>query len=266
MTADMILLAHDEERGIATITLNDPDRNNPFSRQLVAELQDALNEAEALEPRCLVVEGAGPAFSAGGDIELMKETIEGDITPHERVRGIEQQDPALRDLKQFPAPTVAKVDGAAAGAGANLAIACDLVLASERASIGFAFRNVGLNVDGGTSGLLPHIVGEKLAKELTFTGEQISAARANDIGLFNRTYPTSEFDERADAFINEHLASGPTVALNYTKKLIDGGFKKSFEQAQEDEAVYQAACVDTHDHEEGVRGFLEKREPRFEGQ
>lgn len=93
-----------------------------------------------------MVEGAGPAFSAGGDIELIRDQIEGDETPHDRVRAIEQQDPALRALKTFPAPTVAKVDGPAAGAGANLAIVCDIILASERASIGFAFRNVGLSV------------------------------------------------------------------------------------------------------------------------
>jgi 2-(1,2-epoxy-1,2-dihydrophenyl)acetyl-CoA isomerase len=266
MSEDLVLSEHDTDSGIVTITLNDPERNNPFSRGLVEQLQEELDRAFEIEPRCLVLEGAGPAFSAGGDVDLMKETIEGEQTPHERVRGIRSQDPAMRDLKNFPAPTVAKVDGAAAGAGANLAIACDLVLASERASIGFAFRNVGLNVDGGTSGLLPHIVGEKVAKELTFTGEQIDAQRAKDLNLFNRVYSAEKFDDRADAFIEEHLASGPTVALQYTKKLIDGGFEKSFEQAQEDEAIYQAACVDTHDHREGVRGFLEKRDVEFEGE
>jgi enoyl-CoA hydratase/carnithine racemase len=265
MSENLVQYDHDSSTDIVTITLNDPDRNNPFSQELVAQLQDALDEADRVDPRTLVLQGAGPAFSAGGDIELMKRTIEGEETPHDRVRGIERQDPALSQLKHFPAPTVAKVDGPAAGAGANLAIACDIVLASERSSIGFAFRNVGLNVDGGTSGLLPHIVGEKVAKELTFTGEQIDAERAKDLGLFNHVYPNDEFGERADEFVEEKLANGPTVAINYTKKLINGGFKKSFEQAQEDEAVYQAACVDTHDHEEGVRAFLEKREAEFEG-
>lgn len=266
MTDERVLFEHDADSGIATLTLNDPERYNPFSEELVADLKTALAAAEDREPRCLVVQGAGPAFSAGGDIDLMREQLSGDATPHDRVRAIERQDPALRTLKTFPAPTVARVDGPAAGAGANLAIACDLILASERASIGFAFRNVGLNVDGGTSGLLPHIVGEKVAKELVFTGEQIDAERARDLGLFNRVYPDEEFDARARAFVEEKIAAGPTVALNYSKKLVDDGFRKSFEQAQEDEAVYQAACVGTHDHEEGVRAFLDDREPSFEGE
>lgn len=265
MSTQLVHSSHDADTDVATVTLDDPDRYNPFSEELVADLQEVLDDLDQREPSCLVLEGNGPAFSAGGDIELMKRTIEGEQTPHERVRGIERQDPALLQLKKFPAPTVAKVDGPAAGAGANLAIACDIVLASESASVGFAFRNVGLNVDGGTSGLLPHIVGEKIAKELTFTGEQIDAERAHDLGLFNHVYPDDEFDERADEWVEEKLASGPTVALNYTKKLIDGGFKKSFEQAQEDEAVYQAACVPTDDHEEGVRAFLDGREPEFTG-
>jgi len=251
MTGKLVLLDYDSGSGIATVTLNDPERYNPFSEGLVEELKATLEAAEDRGPRCLVVQGAGPAFSAGGDIELMREQIEGNETPHDRVRAIERQDPALRDLKTFPAPTVAKIDGPAAGAGANLAIACDVILASESASIGFAFRNVGLNVDGGTSGLLPQIVGEKIAKELTFTGEQISAERAREYGLFNHVYPDDEFEDRTRTFVEENLASGPTVALTYTKKLIDDGFGKSFERAQEDEAVYRAARVDTH--EEGVR-------------
>lgn len=117
----------------------------------------------------------------------------------------------MAQLVTYPLPTVAKIDGPAVGAGANLALACDLQLASDRANIGFVFRNVGLSVDAGTSYLLPRLVGENVAKELVFTGEMLDAERAESLGLFNHVYAVEEFDEHADALI-ERITEGPTVA------------------------------------------------------
>ncbi|MFC6723766.1 enoyl-CoA hydratase/isomerase family protein [Halobium palmae] len=255
----------DVDDGVARLTLNDPDRYNPWSDEIVDELLPALRAAERAEPRVLVVSGNGPAFSAGGDVDRMREQIDDDIAPDERVRLIERENPIIETVAKFPAPTVAKIDGPAAGVGANLAIACDILLAREDAFIMFAFTNVGINVDGGTSALLPRIVGNNVAKELVYTAEKVPAERAKDLGICNHVYGEAEFEERVEEKVQE-LASRPTLACRYSKKLIDESHTKSLEQALEDEAVYQAALVSSHDHEEGVTAFLEDREPSFRGE
>lgn len=263
MSDDPVLL--DIEDGIATITLNQPDRRNALSGEIIAGIDDALDDIEDSSARCLVVRGAGGAFSAGGDIDRMLDRIESDVPADERVRELERTTSAtLARVVTFPLPTVAKIDGPAVGAGGNLAIACDLQLASDRAVFGFVFRNVGLSIDAGTSYLLPRVVGENVAKELAFTGEIVDADRALDLGLVNHVYPQDEFDDRADELI-ERIATGPTVALRHTKRLIGEGLDKTVEQAMTDEAVAQGIVFETADHEEGVRAFLEDRDPEFEG-
>lgn len=251
--------------GVATITLAQPDRRNALSGAISDGIRNALAEIKGSDARCVVVEGEGDAFSAGGDIESMREGIEEEIPADERVRELERTtSETLARLITFPLPTVAKVDGPAVGAGANLAIACDLQLASERASMGFVFRNVGLSVDAGTSYLLPRIVGENVAKELVFTGEIVDAERALDLGLFNHVYSADEFDRRADAVI-DRIASGPTVALRHAKRLLGEGLDNSVGEAMTAEATAQGIVFGTHDHEEGVNAFLEGRDPEFEG-
>ncbi|MFC6723583.1 enoyl-CoA hydratase/isomerase family protein, partial [Halobium palmae] len=153
MTDEYALL--DIEDDIATITLNDPERLNPWSEPMREGVMNAVEEARENQPRCLVIEGAGDAFSAGGDVDQMRRMIDSAVA-HERATEIEEEIlPAIRAIVRFPGPVIAKIDGAAAGLGANLAIACDILLASERSFIMFAFTNVGVSVDGGTSGLLP---------------------------------------------------------------------------------------------------------------
>lgn len=253
------------EDGVATITLNRPERRNALSTELSNGVRDALADVADSDARCVVVEGAGGAFSAGGDIEAMRERLGSETPIDERVRELERTtSETIARLATFPLPTIAKVDGAAFGAGANLAIACDVQLASADATIGFGFRQVGLCVDAGTSYLLPRIVGENVAKELVFTGELVPADRALDIGLVNHVYPTEEFEARADEFV-ERVATGPTVALRHAKRLLGEGFDKSIERAMSDEATAQGVVFATDDHEEGVRAFLEDREPEFEG-
>ncbi len=164
----------------------------------------------------------------------------------------------------FPVPTVAKIDGAAVGAGAGLALACDLQLASERAKLGFVFRHVGLSCDAGTSYLLPRLVGENVAKELVLTGEILDADRALELGLLNRVYPADAFGARVDELVAT-IAAGPTVALRHAMRLIDAAAGKPFDAALRDEAAAQGVALGTADHEEGVAAFLEGREPAFEG-
>ncbi|MDX1746534.1 MAG: enoyl-CoA hydratase-related protein, partial [Halobacteriales archaeon] len=228
-------------------------------------LEAAMEATLDSDARCLVIEGAGGAFSAGGDIDKMERRIEENVHADDRVRELERTTNALiTRVVNFPLPTVSKIDGPAVGAGANLAIATDVQVASDRSVFGFVFRGVGLSVDAGTSYLLPRIVGENVAKELVLTGEIIDADRAADLGLVNHVYPEAEFDDRADELVST-IATGPTVALRHAKRLVGEGLNKSLEQALIDEARAQGIVFETDDHEEGVRAFLEKRDPEFQG-
>lgn len=258
----------DRKDGIATITLNEPDRMNALSEDLQRALLDHLKELNDPEdtPRCLVIEGSGDVFSAGGDLEAIKRIQEFDQSPDVPVRYVEELSHRfIMELVRFPVPTIAKVDGMAVGAGANVAIACDLQLASDEASIGFLFRKVGLSIDSATSYLLPRLVGLNVAKELVYTGEVIDADRALDLGLFNHVYDSDEYDEQADAMI-EKIASGPTVALRHSKRLLETGTRKSLEEALRDESANQGMIFETDDHQEGVEAFFDGRDPDFYGE
>ena len=251
--------------GVATLTLNRPEMRNPLTSDISTGIIETLAELEGGDARCLVLRGAGGAFSAGGDINAMSERLAGDVPLEEAVRRINQETSrAVKRVAEFSLPTIAKIDGPAFGAGANLAVACDVQLASESSRISFGFRQVGLAVDSGTSYFLPRIVGENTAKELVFTGELVDSARAESLGLFNHVYPDAAFDERADEFIEE-IATGPTVALRTSKRLIRQGIESSLDQAMENEAAAQAAVFETADHREGAESFMAKEPPEFEG-
>ncbi|WP_254763523.1 enoyl-CoA hydratase/isomerase family protein [Natrinema marinum] len=254
-----------EDDGPATITLNQPDRRNAFSAEIHDGFVAAFEEIEGSDARCVVIEGAGGAFSAGGDVNRMVDALEEDIPADERARSLEQRTKEMMTaLVDCPIPTIAVIDGPAVGAGANLAIGCDVQLASDRSVFGFVFRQVGLSVDAGTSYLLPRIVGENVAKELVLTGDIFGADRAKDLGLVNHVYDADEFDERADEFVDK-VVSGPPIALRHANRLVGEGLEKSLEQALTDEAVAQGIVFETGDHEEGVSAFLEDRDPEFEG-
>ncbi|WP_255152265.1 enoyl-CoA hydratase/isomerase family protein [Halorarius halobius] len=255
----------DINNGVATITLNQPDLRNALTEDIALGLLEALEEVEGSTARCVVIEGADGAFSAGGDINAMVEGLEGEIPLEERVQHIvETTGKAIARVYKFSLPTIAKIEGPAFGAGANLAIACDIQLASESSQISFGFRQVGLAVDAGTSYLLPRIVGENTAQELVLTGELLTASRAEQLGLFNHVYPEEQFDEQVEEFVDE-IATGPTVALRASTRLIRQGLDQSVEDALHDEAAAQAAVFETQDHEEGVSAFKDRRNPNFEG-
>ena len=255
------------EDGVARLVLAEPETRNAFTDAVAADLAAHLATLEErTDVRCLVVEGEGPAFSAGGDVEHMRDRLESDTPVDETVRALARRTrDTIARLHALPVPTVAAVDGPAVGAGANLALACDLQVASDRASIGFVFRQVGLTVDMGTSYLLPRVVGINVAKELVYTGEVVEAERAAALGLFNHVYPADEF-ESALAETVDRIAAGPTVALGHAKRLLEEGLGKSFAAAQRDEATAQGIVYGTDDHAEGVTAFLEDRPPAFEGQ
>mgnify|MGYP000246937064 CR=1 FL=1 len=262
--SDAVLL--DVEDGVATLTMNQPDRMNPVTGPISEGIENHLDTVEERDDvRCVVVEGAGGAFSAGGDIQGMKDRLEGDESLDEAVDQLERGlSETMVKLVTCTCPTVAKVDGPAVGAGANLAIGCDVVLASDSASIGFVFNQVGLSVDGGTSYLLPRVVGVNKAKELVFTGEILGAAEADNLGLFNHVYADEEFEDQAGAMV-DRIASGPTVAYRQLKQAIRQSWSNDYDAQLDLEAKLQGACGQTRDFKEGVVAFLEKRPARYEG-
>ncbi|MFW5918997.1 MAG: enoyl-CoA hydratase/isomerase family protein [Halanaeroarchaeum sp.] len=256
----------DIEDEVATLTLSRPERRNALTHDVASAIGDAIETISESDARCVVVTGEGAAFSAGGDIQSMHERVTSEDTALHAVTEdiVEVTGAAVADVANCRLPTIAAVDGPAFGAGANLAIACDVVLASSDAQISFGFRQVGLAVDAGTSYLLPRIVGENVAKELIYTGELVDAERADALGLFNHVYDAENFDDRVEEFV-EPIAAGPTVALAASKRLVRKGLDGSLETAIENEGDAQAAVMETDDHREGVAAFLERREPEFEG-
>jgi enoyl-CoA hydratase/carnithine racemase len=271
------------EDDVARVTLDNPELRNALTAELADGLVAAMETVADSDARCVVVAGEGAAFCAGGDLNAMVEGIEagdgdgdgvedgndtgngGGRDPETTRAAIERTASAVTAVANCDVPTVAAVEGAAYGAGAALAIACDVVVASEEAGISFGFRRVGLAVDSGVSYHLPRIVGESTAKTLVFTGEMVEADRAADLGLFNRVVPEDSFEEELDAFVDQ-VASGPTAALSASKRLVEEGSRRSLSEAVAAETDTQVAMVETSDHAEGVRAFVERRDPDFRGE
>jgi enoyl-CoA hydratase/carnithine racemase len=251
--------------GVATVTLDRPEKMNALSEGIVTGIGRALDEiGERDDTRCVVIEGEGDAFCAGGDVGGMGDQ-NADPGGHDRAQGVmESANSVALRLHEFDLPTIAKVDGYCMGAGVGVALCNDIVLASEDATFGLAFRNVGLSLDYGTSYFVTQAVGPYKAKELALTGEMVSGADADEMGLVNHAYPADSFDEEADSFVTS-VATGPTVALGYSLRNIDRAARRTVREAIEGESQAQAFAAQTHDHQEGVAAFSENREPEFEG-
>ncbi|MFC7059400.1 enoyl-CoA hydratase/isomerase family protein [Halovenus salina] len=249
----------------ATVTITNPELRNALTLDTAQELTDAFEAIEESDASCVVLEGSSGTFCAGGDIELMMEGLTSERETSELMEEAAYPiNQTVQRVYECPLPTVAKVDGPAYGAGASLAIACDVVLASEQAEISFGFRRVGLSVDSGTSYLLPRMVGENTAKDLVYSGDVLDAAAAEELGLFNRVYPTEEFEERAGDYI-ENVATGPTVGLQHSKRLLQRGLDRSFDEVIDAEVDAIGSVFETDDFAEGVEAFLEGRTPEFDG-
>jgi len=256
----------DEEGGVVTLTLNRPGVRNALTAEVAGELRAALSDLEGGDTRCVVLEGAGEAFCAGGDVNAMVEHQTGDLSLDDAVRHVIQDTGrTIQRVAECEFPTVAKVDGTAVGAGATLALACDLQVAHEDARMGFGFRRVGLAVDSGTAHLLPRVVGDNVARELVYTGELLDADRAKELGLLNRVYADEAFESGVDELVEE-IATGPPVALRTSKRLLRRAPEMTLAAAVEHEAGAQAAVLDSADHAEGVSAFLDGRDPRFRGE
>ena len=258
-------LLYDTMDTIVTLTLNRPDRLNALGDTLREELCDALVRAsDDPAARVIVITGAGRGFCAGGDMKAAHEVQEG-----VRERALLDRVAPLRDkvvlaMRDAPKPIIAAVNGPAAGAGMNLALACDLRLASTAARFGQTFVKRGLHVDWGGTYFLPRLVGMAKACELIFTGEMISAEEAYTLGLLNQLVPPEQLMPATYA-LAQKIAAGPPIAIRLAKRALYHNQDVDLRAALEFETFAQNVCRETEDAREGIRAFVEKRPPRFQG-
>jgi 2-(1,2-epoxy-1,2-dihydrophenyl)acetyl-CoA isomerase len=247
---------------LATITLNRPEARNAIDLVMRQELVAALDEVEADEAaRVLILTGGGGHFCAGGDVKSMKLRRGTAAEGRQRVELLNRM--VLR-LVEFPRPTIAMVDGYAVGAGTNLALCCDLVIASDRAKFGELFNKIGLVPDGGGTWLLPRLIGAARAKELIFTGDVFDAAEAARLGLVNRVVPAAEL-ERTTRALADKIATGPPAAQRLAKHMVNRAATSDLAAALDLEAYSQGLSSSSDDHQEGLAAFFEKRPPKFTG-
>ena len=252
-----------ERRGaIATLTLNRPEARNALDLVMRQELLAALDELEAdAAARVVILTGAGGHFCAGGDVKTMRAKRH---TAAEGRARVEMLNAMVRRLVDFPRPTLAMVDGYAVGAGSNLALCCDLIVASDRAKFGELFWKIGLVPDGGGTWLLPRVVGMARAKELIFTADVIDAREAERIGLVNRVVPAADLEREARA-LAEKIAGGPPGVLRLAKHMLNRAATSDLAAALDLEAFSQGLAIASADHQEGLAAFFDKRPPRFTG-
>ncbi|WJQ08731.1 enoyl-CoA hydratase [Geobacillus stearothermophilus] len=250
----------ERSHSVLWMTLNRPERLNAFSPDMVAGLTEEIERAAVDDGvRAIVLSGAGRAFCAGGDVKTMGQSNAQQAYDH-----IGRLNRLILAMQRCEKPIIAAVHGFAAGAGFNLALACDLILAAEDSQFILSFAKVGLVSDGGGSYWLPRLVGPHLAKQLFFTAEPISARRLHELGVLSDVVPAETLREAAET-IAVKLAQGPTKAIGHQKRLITHAMTASLEEILEEERLVQGLMVETADHREGVAAFQEKREPVFKG-
>jgi 2-(1,2-epoxy-1,2-dihydrophenyl)acetyl-CoA isomerase len=257
--------------GVVTVTFNRPEKKNALNGPMWAVLDQVTNEVMANRAdRVLVLKGAGADFSSGADLSgglgsggganQMEGESAGQAILHE-MRSVGE---IVNRLHRLPKPTLAVVDGVCVGVAFGLALACDLVIASDRARFGAVFARRGLALDGGLSWSLPRAVGMRRAKQMAFFGEMVSGPDALACGMINACVPAADLHALGDQWA-QRLGSSATIALGLTKRQLDASSAIPMDKAVEDEARSQHIAFTTSDMEEGIKAFLERREPQFRG-
>ncbi|HEX8070602.1 MAG TPA: enoyl-CoA hydratase [Pyrinomonadaceae bacterium] len=251
-----------EDAGIVTVTLNRPEKRNALAGRMRRELAEVLERAGGrMDVRVVVLRGAGDAFCAGGDVGVMAELMQReDADEFARMLGAGRH--VVTAIRQMTKPVVASMAGVAAGAGFNLALACDLRIAAESARFSQSFVKVGLHPDWGGTYFLPRIVPPNIACELFFLGDQLDAQRALQLGLVNRVVPDEQLDAETRR-LAERLAAAPPEAIAAAKHAVYLSSHADLEEMLQYETEAQLRCFHTADAREGVRAFLQKRPPRF---
>jgi len=256
----MPFILFEVDNNTATITLNRPDKLNSFNREMALLLQDKLDECRDSAIRCVCITGTGKAFSAGQDLA---EVTDPEGPGMQRILS-EHYNPIITRIRKLEKPVIAAVNGIAAGAGANIALCCDIVVAAASASFLQAFSKIGLIPDSGGTYFLPRLIGWQKASALMMMGEKLSAADAEKAGMIYKYFPDESFATETKQ-ISSYLAAMPTKGLAFTKEVLSLSFNNSLEQQLQTEDTYQQKAAQTQDYKEGVNAFLEKRKAAFSG-
>lgn len=255
------------ENSVVTVTINQPKKKNAINSAMWDGLTEIFREiASRVDDRVVVVTGAGDDFCSGADLSGRGGSGAGAGAQNQvhHLAAMRRVNDACIALQRLPQPTIAKVRGVAVGAGCNLALGCDLVVASQTARFSEIFARRGLSLDFGGSWLLPRRIGMHRAKELALLAEIVSASDALEMGLVNRVLPDGEVDAFVDNWARK-LAAGPPIALAQSKRLLNNSLNVTLEEALDDEAAAQTINFATSDTAEAMRAFIEKREPKFTG-
>lgn len=247
---------------VAFINLNRPEVFNSFNREMALLLQKTLDDCEAnSEVRAIVITGNGKAFCAGQDL---KEVTTPELNPGFKKILEEHYNPIITRIRNIKKPIIAAVNGVAAGAGANIALACDVVVASDKVSFIQAFSKIGLVPDSGGTFFLPRLIGFQKASALMMLGEKISAVEAEKLGMIYKVIPSEDFSEEVEKLAT-HLANMPTQALGFIKEMLNKSMTNTLEEQLDLEGKLQIESAQSNDYQEGVNAFVEKRKPNFKG-
>jgi len=250
------------ENNVAWISLNRPEVFNSFNREMALSLQTVLDNCnDDSNVRAIVISGNGKAFCAGQDL---KEVTDPDLNPGFRKILEEHYNPIIQKIRTIEKPIIGAINGVAAGAGANIALACDIAVASEHASFIQAFSKIGLIPDSAGTFFLPRLIGFQRATALMMLGDKVTADEALQMGMIYKIFPVSFFNEEVMTLATT-LANMPTKALGLTKRLLNQSMTNNLEQQLALESDLQIEASSSNDYKEGVTAFMEKRKPEFDG-
>ena len=255
------MILFDIKDGVGKITLNRPEKFHSIIRELALEFQNSLDKCiNDSNVRSVLITAKGKAFCAGQDLEEATDPNAPNITKIIQ----EHYNPIVRKIRCLEKPVIAAVNGVAAGAGASIALCCDIIVAKESASFVQAFSKIGLIPDSGATFFLPRLIGSQKASAIMMTADKINSREAEKIGMIYKTFPDESFESESWNLAKK-LAKMPTKGLALTKKLLNSSYSNNLEEQLKIEENYQKQAADTADFKEGVSAFLEKRKPNFKG-